>query len=596
MGSAKSCEYLRFLGALQHPDTMAHAHNALFERLITAHVLTRMEPQIRRVPTISQYRCSMLRAYMCGLPGSLGECGAATGVAIQKDREGQRLMMKMCKPDAVTGLFEDSPEMRIRLAQYCETDVAAEDAIEEVLPEIPASEIPLVELTERINDYGMKIDIESALSAQIVMGQYEKELDARCRKLTGGASGRQVGAILKSLSDRGVELENLTKKQVADILKTDDMDPVAREILELRQESAKASTAKIGRMLQMTDSKSRVRGSLVYHGCHTGRYSARGIQPQNLPRPTIKNVNPIFECLPMRDLELLKILYSSPAEAMSSAIRGLIHASPGKSFLRADFSAIEARVLAFLAKDKNLMESYRKGVDVYKIMAGKIYSTTPDRVTEEQRQLGKQAILAAGYGLGAKGFVIACAGYGIEIDFDPAQRVIDIYRDSHPDIVYLWKRLEGLCLEAVGKTGTAYQTHGMYAKVEGNFLLLKLISGRKLWFYKPYLKEKKAPWGEMKTVVHYTGSYMGKPSSEHLYGGSITAMATQATARDMMTHAMLNLDKAGFPIVLTVHDEIVAEDQKDRLAEFVNIMETPPKWATGFPLKVDAWCRQRYGK
>ena len=586
-----SMEFHQLLDALK-AGVVVSAFNASFERTIWNRC-----PHFRQfcdgvtLPE-TQVRCTMAKVLMIGLPQSLEQAAKALGSKVQKDLEGGKLMQKMCKPDK-NGDWVDTPEQRDRLVQYCKIDVDTEYSIAQLTPEIPPDEQRLWELTERINDVGIFADIKTTTLAKSLMEQYAAEVDRECRELTG-ASGRQVKAVKEALVGMGLSLDSLNKKSVSDAMKG-ELDPVARRVLELRQESSKASTAKLGRILDMAGHDGRIRGNLIWHGTSTGRFAGRGVQVQNLPRPVIEDTDTIIECIQQGDLEYMKMMYSSPAEAVSSALRSLLMSWNG--YLSwADFSAIECRMLSYLAGDKKTLDMFRNKIDPYKIMAAKIYHVPVLSVTKDQRGLGKVSVLSCGYQIGGKGFKAACEGYNIEIKESEAKRIVEIYRANNPEIVEMWADMESMCCDAVMNPGRVFKSHGMGAKVMDSFLRIRLISGRKLYFYKPYMKEKKTPWGDMKDVIHYTGTYLNRPSTETLYGGSITAMVTQATARDIMTQAMTRLDQAGMNIILSVHDEVVCEDFPARTEEIIKIMETTPAWAEGLPLKVEALERIRYGK
>lgn len=572
-----------------------HAWNASFERIIWNQVLRRIYP-IAPIMRPEQMRCSMARALICGLPGGLGEAAKTVGTPIMKDDEGRRLMLKMTKPQK-NGEWFDTPEARQRLMMYCARDVDTEWAIDQLLPSIPPAELNLWLLTEEINDRGVYCDYDSASAALELIEEHSTELDAECRALAG-ASARQVGALRSTLGTLGVPMDSLTKRDVSDALKDTTLPPEAARILEIRQEIGKSSTTKIDRMLSMLCNDGRIRGNLQYHGAGTGRWSGRGVQMQNLPRGLVKDQDTILDAINFGDLELFRSLYRSPSEAVSSAIRGLFTAAPGNTLIGGDYSAIEARVLAFLAGDAISLKQYEAGVDVYRIMAGTIYNKDPEKVGPGERQLGKQAILGCGYGLGHKGFKAACDSYEIEISEAMSERVVAAYRESHPEVVTLWRRIEDCCVHAVSSPGHVFSHLHLSVKCSGGFLLIRLPSGRLLRFYRPELRLTKTPFGD-KYVVHYTGNFQGKGSSEHLYGGSITAMCTQATARDVMADSMLTLAHAGYSIILTVHDEVVVETpdlSASNFDRFVSIMETRPTWGREIPLKVGAWSGRRYRK
>lgn len=581
-----STEFLKLLYAVE-AGAIVNAHNATFEYLMWNRVMPRFVPSAPALHP-SQLRCSMARALSCGLPAGLDNLAAAMNLPVKKDTEGYRLMLKMCKPNK-KGEWVDSPEGRQRLALYCRQDVTVEASAEKYLPELSESEQQLWELTLRVNERGVPLDAESCTRAALAMREYSDELNARCRELSG-VGGRQVAALLAELENRGIELESLDKNSVAKALELDDIDPVARELLELRQELGRASTSKLDRMIEMKCSDDRIRGNLRYHGAATGRWSGEGVQFQNLFRSTIKDTDTVLAAI---HTDLLHELYESPAEAVASAVRGMIQ-TPHR-FIDGDYSAIEARVLAWLTDDA-AYALYRQNKDTYKVMAGKIFGIDPAAVTSDQRHVGKQAELGCGYGMGHKKFYATCVQYGIDMTPKLAKHTIEVYRNTHPNIVKFWYDTENAAISATENRGQVRRVGKTAWKRDGDWLKCRLPSGRLLRYYRPHVLPVEVPWGGTKGALHYTYTEKSRGTVGHTYGGALVENITQAVARDFMAGAMVRLEAEGFPIVLTVHDEILVESSTKSEAEFVRLMEQTPPWADGFPLKVGAWVGRRYRK
>lgn len=573
-----------------HLGALINAHNSEFEAAIL------WSPAFRKLCggiTVrpSQFRCSMARALACGLPAGLDNLAKGLGLPIAKDSDGYKLMLKACKPDK-NGKRHDSLLIRQRLELYCQQDVNVEAACEEKLPELSPTEQAVWELTLKTNRRGVPLDIISCRLAADAMREYSERLDKRCRKLTNGIGGRQVGAMLKELHDRGLPIESLNKESVAKALESHDLTPEVRELLELRQESGKSSTAKLDRMLQMVCEDGRIRGNLRYHGASTGRWSGQGVQFQNLFRPTIKNVDLVFAAL---ETDLLHELYSSPAEAVASSVRGMLCAEEGKVLVDGDFSAIEARVLAWLASDPGY-EAFKKNLDTYKIMAGRIFNVSPDSVTGDQRTVGKTSELGCGYGMGHKKFLDTCIKYGIPMTLELAKTSVEVYRNAHQKIVQFWKDTEKAAVNATRNPHTVYPVGRVAWKRVGPWLMCRLPSGRLLRYYQPHVKSLETKWGT-KDTLHYTCTDKGKAFVDASYGGLLVENVTQGTARDFMCESMIRLENAGFPVILTVHDEVLCEvSEPGDEAEFVHIMEQTPAWAPGFPLKVGSWKNRRFRK
>lgn len=551
--------------------------------------------QVWRIPVpAKQMYCAMARAMMCGIPASLEVAGEALGVSILKDTEGARLMRKMCKPDKLGNFFWDEAS-QARLEQYCIQDVRAEYACEQKLPDLPPKELEVYHLTLEMNNNGILVDVDTCQKAVDLLDKHNTHINSEIARVTEGAvrSGKQVAAILKELRAAGLKMEDLGKDEVVAQLSRDDISPKCRELLELRLEGCKSSVAKYQKIMDMAGVGNRVRGTLKYHGCITGRYAASGIQPQNFPRPKIKNTDQIAEVMRMGDYEFFSSMYESPATAASAALRGMLIAE--HEFFDADYSSIEARVLAWLADDSAELSAYRNGLDNYIVMASKIYRVPVEKIVDSQRQLGKTAILGAGFGLGAVRFREQCLSYGINIDEKLAKLAIDSYRESHPKVTQLWWACDKAFKSAIQNKGMFFTVGKLKFIFEGDYLRMKLPSGRSLWYYKPSVTPNTDRPGQFE--AQYLTSFHGKLVTERTYGGHVVQAATQATARDIMVESMLRLSKVGLVPTLSVHDEIIIDcPDSTRYAEFQRVMETPPAWGLDIPLKVGAWRGKRFRK
>lgn len=380
-----------------------HAHNAEFEYEIWNNVFSPDLPL-----KLSQMRCSMARAMAASLPASLGELAAILRVPVQKDAEGAKIMRLMCQPDK-KGNFIHTPEYFSKLVSYCKQDVEAEYQCELKLPHLSATEQRLWEITARINSEGLKVDRDACEAAVALLTEHSDRLETEIDMLTGGnvRTGKQVQKMLDQFKTWGFTINDMTKDSIAEALKSPDLTPEVKRLLELRAEGSRSSVAKYQKFLTMMGVDGRVRGLLRYHGASTGRWSGSGVQPQNFPRGTIKNVNLIIDAMKLRDYKLLDSLYPSVSEAASAALRGMIVAD--NEFFDGDFSAIEARVLVWCAGARTQLADYHAGVDTYKKMASKIYRIPADRVNDfPQRQLGKAAVLGC---FGANTLVLTNSGW-----------------------------------------------------------------------------------------------------------------------------------------------------------------------------------------
>lgn len=386
-------------GVLRHvrEGGLVYAHNAPFEWAIWNHVMVPRYgwPELK----IEQVRCTMAMAYAMGLPGALEAAAPTLGIPQRKDSVGKRIMLTWCKPKA-DGTFwrpEDDPPKFQALCDYCMQDVVVERALHHRLMELSPSEQTLWTLDHRINQRGVLVDLSSIDKAIRLVNDERRRLDQGMLKTTGGVVGSctEVQLLVKWIRSQGVEVPGLAKADVLDAL-SGDLPANVRQALELRKEAAKSSTAKLAAMKERATSDGRVRGIHQFHGAGTGRWAGRGIQPQNLARPRAttrqKDIEDIFAHLDNR--AYVDALYGPIMDAMADCIRGMIVAPPGKDLIACDFSAVEARVLAWLAGQDDVLDAFRNREDIYKLAASRIYRVPKEQVDKQQRQIGKVAVLA----------------------------------------------------------------------------------------------------------------------------------------------------------------------------------------------------------
>lgn len=603
------------------------AWNAQFERLIWDRVAVRRYG-FPEVP-LEQWECTLARSAAYGFCTHLGVAARVFGVREQKDSAGANLMRKMCRPRAEGPdgpVWWDEPFLRDRLAEYCAQDVRTERAIAEVVPPLQEQEQRLYHFDQRINDRGLGVDWWLVKGLLELARRAQEDANEQVRRLTGGAvnSITQVALLTEWLQSRGVPLESLVAAELDRALHLDWPDDVY-EVMRLRREAARSSVAKLEAMLAYRDpADDRMHGLLQFHGAQTGRWAGRGPQPQNLPRVTTPNFESYVGLLdwllhpppagervrhwlqtpdrrPNIEEAWAKLrLWGNPLGIISQMLRRCITARDGCVFYGGDFASVEARMTAFLAGHSELVEAFRAGKDVYVEMAAKIYGVPPERVTKGMRQVGKIAILGLGYGMGAAKFRSTAVGYGIEVSEDEARRVVDIYRSVHEPIPRLWKQLQSAALAAVlGRENPCMIRCGGLPVAffcDGSWLHLQLPSGRWLHYLNPRLEENE--FGGRDLIVDAYSSMEKRVVPVKLYGGLLTENVVQAVCRDLLVHSMRSVEAAGFPVVLTVHDEILTEAPagRDGLEEFRRAMATVPEWAAGFPLGVDVWTGRRYEK
>lgn len=587
---------------------LVYAHNAAFELAIWNNVCVPRYgwPRLK----ISQTRCTMAMAYAMALPGSLDKASAALGIEAQKDMAGARVMMQLAKPmpDGSFWTPEKSPEKFDRLYAYCKQDVVVERELHHRMMELSTQEQRVWVIDQRINQRGIHVDLRSIDAAIKLVEQEKARLDRDMLRVTGGVVGKctEVQLLVKWIRSEGVEIKGVAKADLLDALSGDLPDRV-RDALALRKEAAKSSTAKLIAMKNRASADGRVRGCFQFHGAATGRWAHRGIQPGNLPRPRYgikpKHIHEMFDMLSNRDL--LDMSYGPVLDAMSDCIRGMITAGPGRELVAMDFSAIEARALAWLAGEESVLEIFRTHAMIYEHAAAGIYGVPLDKVTSDQRQIGKVAVLALGYGGGVGAFQSMARVYGVKVGDGQADEIKRAWRESHPRIVQYWHDLENAAINAVqyGKVTTAGpKGREVVFRKAGSFLWCKLPSGRVLCYPYPVVREKEMPWGGTKPVLHYmaVNGVTNKWEETSTYGGSLAENVTQAVAACLLREAILRLEDADYDVVMHVHDEVVVEVPAtagpETEQEIEHLMAVVPAWAAGLPLAAEGWRGFRYRK
>jgi len=578
------------LAGLQDPDVIKVAHNSPFERAA-------YQRQFGFYQQPEEWVDTMILCAMNGLPLSLDAAGAALRLPVQKRKDGTALInyfCKPCKPTKVNGhrtrnLPEHAPEKWERFKLYARDDVEVERLIYKRLArfQAPEWERRIWALDARINERGVRVDLDLARAAVEVDTAYAAECSAEMQRLTGLANPNSVQQLKGWLLDRGLDTDSLDKEAVAGLLKR-AKDPTTIRVLQLRQLLGKTSTTKYETMLRAACADERVRGLTQYYGAaRTGRWAGRLVQLQNLPQNHLDAIGSVRELVRQRDLETLKLIYGNVSDVMSQLIRTALIAKPGHTFLVADFSAIEARVVAYLAQEQWRMDVFAAGGDIYCSSASQMFKVPVEKhgVNAHLRQKGKVAELACGYG-GGVGALRAFGADKLGLSDAEMQDIVNQWRTASPTIPRFWRAAEAAAKSALANPGKTYRVPGLGAPVkyrkDADALRCILPSGRVLSYWGAQLSDDGS--------ILYMGQEAGKWSRQETWGGKLVENIVQAFARDCLAVCMDRLATAGFQICFHVHDEVVAEaPEGSRWQDMAEIMGQPIDWAPGLLLRADGY-------
>ena len=561
---------------------------------------------------------TMAVSAMKGLPLGLDAVVSALELPIRKDMDGHRLMLQMCKPDRLGGWSHHTPENIKRLSEYGATDCDAQYGLYVATKGLGVSERETWILDQKIQQRGMKIDVEFVHACMDVLDQVRVPMTARFRELTG-LNPTQREKVLNWVNDQGVPLGDMKKATLDAILDQDDEfdlgdfdEPLpyhVHEVITLRRALASSSVAKLQRMLDCAGMDGRVRYATQYHGARTGRDAGRLIQVQNYPRGEIGDrqgltADILAEAILTRDVERIRDLWGPDIfSAIISSLRSCIVPEKGKVIVSGDFAAVEARNLLSMAGQHDRVEQMHAGLDVYSETASLIFKrpiNRKDPAQAKEGQIGKNTFLGSGYGLGPVGFR---ARFAPKESIDLAMLAINTYRkEVAPMVPKFWYGLWQASVDAVWcNHAKTYSYEGIGFRKEGDFLTMRLPSGRKLWYHRPR-KATTVPPGSTEERPSWTFmSYQGKKFRRHLaWHGMITADCIQGSARDLMTEATKRAEAAGLYTIFKVHDELVFEEvDRPGLTEMVKqIMEDIEPWARErkFRVKAEVESMIRYRK
>lgn len=587
-----------------NPDVLKVAYNAQFERTVLTHYC-------RKLGIIGadewldarQWLCTMVLGLTLGLPGNLAGLGEAMGLAEDEKKMaiGKTLIRKFCVKGRGFKTPEEDPENWALFVEYNRRDVETERALRKKMWKyLPSKfERELWALDQRINDHGVTIDKEMAEAAIKIDDAMKDEVMAKAKAITG-LSNPSSGAQLKTwiMYNEGLPEPpaSLTKTTIPEMIASAKQEST-KEALRLKLQLGKTSTAKYQTMLAALCNDGKVHGLLQFYGAsRTGRWAGRLVQVQNLPRGYIEELDPARDLLKQGDRELFEFVYEDVPGTLSQLIRTAFIASDGCRFIDCDFSAIEARVIAWLADEKWRQEVFATGGDIYCMSASQMFGVPVVKHGENGhlRQKGKVAELACGYG-GGLGAMRAMGADKMGLSDEEIEDIVTRWRAKSPNIVKLWSGMEQAAMRAIARKRPVDCRHGIQFSLEDDCLFMKLPSGRRIAYQHPEIGENR--FGGKSITYMGVNQTTRQWTQLETYGGKIVENAVQAIARDCLAESLMKLDAAGYKIVMHIHDEMVADmpEGTGSLKEVEEIMSQPIDWAPGLILNAEGW-EDRYFK
>ncbi len=598
----------RVLKALLDKNVVKSAFNAQFERVcINKYFGIKTE----------NWECTMVKSLSLGFPGNLDSVGKVIGLEpdLQKLMTGKNLIRIFSVPKNVKKnnqinmleekfriLPEDKPEEWQLFKEYCMRDVETERAIRKKLSrfETLPQEKKLYELDQKINDRGVLIDLKMAKSAIAIDTEQTERLTNKYKEITGLDNPNSLVELKDFIKQRtGKVVKSITKHNINELKeKLKDYEDVIAA-LEIRERLSKSSIAKYKKMIDVACSDGRARGLLQFYGAGTGRWAGRLIQVQNLPQNHIPDLDIAREIVKNGNLDLLEMMYNNPSDVLSQCIRTAIIPKLGYKFIVADFSAIEARVIAWLAGEQWRLDVFRSHGKIYEASASQMFKVPIEQITKGSplRQKGKIAELALGY-QGSVGALKSMGALKMGLTEEELQPLVDTWRLSNPKIVQFWYDTENKVIEAIENRTTVRINKYLRVIYRSGMLFIELPSGRQLAYPKPKIVEHDKFPGKKKIIYQVINENTYQWGEVDTYGGKLVENIVQATARDCLAHSMLKLDKLGYRIVMHVHDEIVIEieENRDELEKVCDIMGKEISWAPGLPLRADGYECSYYQK
>lgn len=593
------------LWALTDPSILKTAYNSSFERAALSAGLGIVCPP-------EQWECTMVLAAQAGLPMGLAAVSKAMKLPedVAKMKEGKDLIKYFClpcRPTKVNGgrtrnLPEHAPEKWQVFKEYCKRDVEAENHIRKTLEHLRPNETEqrFWQLDQKINDAGVRVDMQLARNAIECSEAYKASLTERAIKLTGmdnPSSVSQIKAWLRVEED--IEVESLNKRDLPDVIAKVEGD-AAKEFLEIRKELSKSSTKKYDAMIRCAGADDHARGLFQFYGAtKTGRFSGRLIQLQNLPQNKLKDLDYARNLVKSGDFEKLELLFGDVAQVLSELIRTAIIPEEDSTWVVADFSAIEARVIAWYAKENWVLDVFRGDGKIYEATAANMFGVPKETIDKghknyDLRQKGKVATLALGY-QGGTNALITMGALRMGMGEEELPEIVNLWRRANPNIVKWWYSLENAAVDAVSEKGTCRdRIGGITFRYQNNNLFMDLPSGRSLVYYNAKLGENR--FGKTSIQFEAMNQVTKKWEVQDTYGGKLAENAVQATARDCLRDSMIALDEAGYDIRMHIHDEVVINGKPGDVAKVCEIMGRPVAWAPGLPLRADGYETPFYRK
>lgn len=593
--------------ALQSADVIKHAYNAAFEWycLNTAGYRTPLD----------QWRCTMAHGLYCGYPGGLDAIGKAIGLPQdrQKLATGKALIRYFCVPCRPTksngnrtwNLPKHAPEKWQLFKEYCKQDVTAENSILRRLDQypVPAEEERLWQMDVKMNAFGVRVDEELTDGALYIDEVSRQTLMEEAMGITGIDNPNSTVQLMEWLEKNGAETDNLRKATVSDLLAGQPAENVKR-MLEIRQQLGKTSVKKYEAIRNAKGTDGRVRGLTQYYGANrTGRWAGRLVQMQNLPRNYLGTLDEARKIVKKKNYEGLRMIYGNVPDTLSQLIRTAFIPSEGNKFVVADFSAIEARVIAWLAGEQWVNEVFATHGKIYEATASQMFHVPVEKIKKGNpeyslRQKGKVATLALGY-QGGTSALIAMGALNMGLTEEELPDIVLRWRNANKRIVDLWYSIEQAALKVM-QTAEPQAINGLIFALEGDmlygqcFLTVRLPSGRKLFYPKPFLQENQ--FGKMALHYYSTGSNK-KWGVESTYGGKMTENIVQAIARDCLAETLKRIEDKGLHVVFHVHDEVIIDaPEETTVDEICGLMADPIPWAPGLILKGAGFEGQYYMK